>query len=212
MRKYGNHKFCAVHQSIRADDKELRINLEALWQLESHPHKRSFSTLVAVLPTCAAPVIILGMKSLCPGASSNVTIFLFVSNRVIAMSIVMPLVQSPYNSSSTFAHFTVRSPCPLFPSFIQYPRVCKRWLTSLPRLRLESKKQQRTLSLPLKPQNGQINSMLINIHNHNRQKWVQDMLSAARESATKVGEKKVWGNGVSQWVMGNAPWATPTLG
>ena len=36
------------------------------------------------------PVIMLGMKSLCPGASNNVITLLSVSNRVWATSIVTP--------------------------------------------------------------------------------------------------------------------------
>ena len=39
---------------------------------------------------CPAPVIMFGIKSLCPGASNRFTIFLSVSNLVCAMSIVTP--------------------------------------------------------------------------------------------------------------------------
>lgn len=41
--------------------------------------------------TCAAPVIMFGMKSLCPGASIRVTTFEFVSNFVMPTSMVTPL-------------------------------------------------------------------------------------------------------------------------
>lgn len=41
--------------------------------------------------TCAAPVIMFGMKSLCPGASISVTTLEVVSNLVMPTSIVTPL-------------------------------------------------------------------------------------------------------------------------
>lgn len=44
--------------------------------------------------TCAAPVIMFGMKSLCPGASISVTTLDVVSNLVMPTSMVTPLQQT----------------------------------------------------------------------------------------------------------------------
>lgn len=46
--------------------------------------------------TCAAPVIMLGMKSLCPGASIRVTTLELVSNFVMPTSIVTPLEENAH--------------------------------------------------------------------------------------------------------------------
>ena len=59
--------------------------------------------------TCAAPVIMLGMKSLCPGASSSMTCLWSVSNSCWATSIVTPLgervvVTCVYAQTSQSAH------------------------------------------------------------------------------------------------------------
>lgn len=55
--------------------------------------------------TCAAPVIMLGMKSLCPGASMRVTTLEFVSNLVTPTSIVTPLEQTQINKGFFFTPF-----------------------------------------------------------------------------------------------------------
>lgn len=53
--------------------------------------------------TCAAPPIMFGTKSLCPGASSSVTLRFGVTKRAIATSTVTPRARSSGRSSSTQA-------------------------------------------------------------------------------------------------------------
>lgn len=80
-----------VHQSTYSSIPEQQrspctwIPHQELQQLQNTQTSSAMSTRTVQLP-----VIMLGMKSLWPGASSNVTIFFSVTKRVWAMSIVTP--------------------------------------------------------------------------------------------------------------------------
>lgn len=63
-----------------------------------------FNTAQYYTITWAAPLIMLGMKSLWPGASSNVTFFVSVVNMCTPTSIVMPLKGQTINTGQYHTH------------------------------------------------------------------------------------------------------------
>ena len=68
------------------------------------------STTTRAASACAAPEIMLGTKSRCPGASRSVTRLLAVSKRASATSTVTPLLRSSGRSSSIQAHAKLALP------------------------------------------------------------------------------------------------------
>lgn len=93
--------------------------------------------------TCAAPVIMFGMKSLCPGASIRVTTFESVSNFVMPTSIVTPLwkraddEQMKLGLGQIFQKrkwhlnvFALNQPVSFLSCLIQYPRIGERGFAS----------------------------------------------------------------------------------
>mmetsp|Transcript_2523 Transcript_2523/g.8969 ORF Transcript_2523/g.8969 Transcript_2523/m.8969 type:complete len:262 (-) Transcript_2523:346-1131(-) len=77
----------------------------------------AFTTRIAQ-SACAAPVIILGTKSLWPGASRRVKRLLGVSKKLTPTSMVTPLLRSSSFSSST--HANAKEPLPCFSESVLY--------------------------------------------------------------------------------------------
>ena len=107
-----------VHQSTYCSIPEQQrspctwIPHEELQQLQNTQTSSAMSTRTVQLP-----VIMLGMKSLWPGASSNVTIFFSVTKRVWAMSIVTPRLLRKHK------HLGVRSK-PLYRKSVAQNKQC----------------------------------------------------------------------------------------